>query len=748
VDVWRQDLKNGKPKDTISYPDFLDLRNQNTAFTDMAAYRESRGTVLTDSNPERIAAAVVSTNLFRLLGTIPEMGRTFRSDDEVDGKGQVTVLTHALWQNHFRADPAIIGRSISLDDHSYSVIGVMPAESEFPILAEPIQLWVPITYDGEMPHERNNNIYNVIARLKAEATQAQAAAQMNTIADRLARQYSADQQPGNRVRLVMHMSDLVGGAREALLLLFAAVAMVLLIACMNVANLILVGATHRSREVAIRTALGASRIRLVRQLLTENLILALLGGSLGLALGYWAIQTLIVIGPRDIPRLTTISLNSTVLLFTLGISVMCTLLFGLLPALRLSKAGLGESLKTHVRGATSTSSAGRLRNVLVASEIALSLVMVLAAGLLLQTLWHLKRVNPGFDPTHVLTFDLSLPDYSGSKRIRLFEQLVSRIRAVPGVAAASMTFPLPFSGDDIGTSFEIEGQHPSPEAIPYGALCTADRDYFRTMHIPFLKGDGFPVGHGVRAKPVAIVNEAFAKRYFPGENPIGKRLRQGAETGGIAAEMSEIVGVVGDLKLTSLREEAKPMVILPMAQFPINAMSVVVRSQNDPRGLLAAIRQVVQNIDQGVLILRGKTLDQYFGVLLGQPRFLADLLAIFAGLALTLATVGLYGAIAYAVSQQTQEIGIRMAFGATPASILNLILGHGLRLIAVGIAIGLILAFSLTQLIRSLLFGVTANDPMTIVAVSALLVAVAALASYIPARRAMRVDPIVALRYE
>ena len=750
VDVWGQDLKKGKAQGTISYPDFLDLRSQNGVFTDMAAYRDSHSTVLTDGDPERVDAAIVSPNLLDLLGATSELGRTFGSGIEIAGDGRVTVLSHALWQNRFHADPGIIGHAVGLDGQSYTVIGVMPAGFEFPILAEPIQLWIPVApvaYDGEMSQARNSHVYTVIARLKPRATEAQAAVQMNTIADRLERQYSAYLETGDKIRLVMHMSGLVGGARETLVLLFGAVGVVLLIACINVANLILVGATHRSREVAIRTALGASRFRLMRQFLTENLILAVLGGSLGLVLGCWAIQAVAAIGPRDIPRLTTVRLNGTVLVFTLGISLICTLLFGLVPALRLSKAGLNESLTARGRGATSSASAGRLRDVLVTSEIALSLVMVLAAGLLLQTLWHLQRVNPGFDPTHVLTFDLSVPD-SGAKRVALFEELVSRIRTVPGVTSATMTFPLPFSGSGINTGFDIEGQHPAPGDTPMAALCTADRNYFATMHIPLLKGTGFPATDGVRAKPVAVINEAFAKRYFPGENPIGKRLQQGAEAGGVTARMSEIVGVVGDLKLNSLREEPKPMVIVPVAQFPINAMSVVVRSQTDPRGLLTVIRQSVQSVDRDVLILRGKTLDQYLGALLGQPRFTAGLLSIFAGLALTLATVGLYGAISYAVSQRTQEIGIRMAFGATQATILKLILSHSLRLIVPGIAAGLVLALSLTHLITSLLFGVTPNDPITILAVSILLSVVAALASYIPARQAMLVDPMVALRDE
>jgi predicted permease len=749
VDVWAQNAKQGVSHGEISFPDFLDLRSQATVFTGMAAYRESHDAVLTDADPEHVDAAIVSANLLPLLGATPEIGRTFSSDEEMGGKGQVAVLSQALWQNHFHSDPGIIGRSIPLDGRSYTVIGVMRAGFEFPILAEPVQLWIPVAYDGAMAKSRGVRTYNVIARLKSGATVAHAAAQMNTILARLAQQYPADHKPGDSARVVTHMSDLVGGAREVLLLLFAAVGMVLLIACVNVANLILVGATHRSREVSIRTSLGASRLRLMRQFLTENVILALLGGSLGLVLAYWAIHALVRIGPSDIPRLTSVNLDSTVFVFALGVSLVCTLLFGLVPSLRLSKAGLSESLTTRARGATSGLSGGRLRDGLIASEIALSLVMVLTAALLLQTLWHLQRVNPGFDPTHVLTFELSLPDgYTGSRRIALFDELVSRIRTVPGVTSASMVFPLPFSGSGLTTTFEVEGQQRSPDVAPRAALCAADRDYFRTMHIPLLKGHDFPQRDAVQARPVAVINQAFAREYFGNEDPIGKRLKPGAAAGGITAQMSEIVGVVGDLKLTSLREKPTPIVFVPMAQFPISAMSVVVRSQTDPRGLLGAIRHNVRAIDPNVLILRGKTLDQYLSVLLGQPRFTAVLLGLFAGLALTLATVGLYGAVSYAVSQRTQEIGIRIAFGATPSTVLKLILGHGIRLIAFGIAVGLVLAWSSTRLITSLLFGISAYDPITILAVAILLSVVATLACYIPARRAMRVDPMVALRYE
>jgi predicted permease len=750
VDVWSQNIKHGVVQGVMSYPDFLDLRSQATIFAGMAAYRESHGTVLTNTDPEHVDAAIVSANLLDLLGAKAEIGRTFSSDEETAGKGQVVVLSHALWQNRFHSDAGIVGRSLALDGRSYTVIGVMRAGFEFPILAEPVQLWIPVAYDGVMATSRSVHTYSVIGRLKPGASVAEATAQLNSIFARLISHYPEDHEPGDNLRLGMHMSDLIGGTRDPLLLLFAMVGIVLLMACMNVANLILEGATHRSREVAIRTSLGASRSRLVRQFLTENLILALLGGSLGLAFGCWAMQLFIKIGPRDIPRLTSVRLDSTVLVFTLGLAIVCTLVFGLVPSVRLSKAGLSESLAAKARGATPALGGRRLRDILVVSEIALCLVMVLTAGLLLESLWHLKRVNPGFDPRHLLTFELSLPDkdYTGNRRIILFEQLVSKIRAIPGVASASMVFPLPFSGSGLTTTFEIESQRASPGRVPRAALCAASRDYFRTMHIPLLKGHGFSERDTAQGKPVVVINEAFARQYFGTADPIGKRLKPGAEAGGVPAQISEIVGVVGDLTLTSLREKSTPIVFVPMAKFPINAMSVIVRSPNDPRRLLTAIRQAVLTIDSGVLILRGRTLEQSLGLLLGQPRFTAALLGIFAGLALTLAAVGLYGTVSYAVSQRTREIGLRMAFGATPVIIIKLVLGHGLRLLAIGIVAGLVFALSVTHVITSLLFDVPADDPITILAVAILLSVVAAVASCVPARRAMRVDPMVALRYE
>lgn len=751
VDVWRQNVTHGVVQGTISYPDFLDLESQNSVFTGMAAYRETHGIALTDGGePQRVDAAIVSANLFDLLGTAPELGRVFHPGDDVASKGQTVILSHRLWQTRFNSDRNIIGQPMVLDDHSYLVTGIMPAGFEFPVLAEPVELWLPASYDSSMTRSRGIHVYNVIARLKSEATPVQAATQMSTIMRRLAHQYPDNHKSGDDARVAIQLSDVVGNARDALLVLFGAVGMVLLIACANVANLILVRTSSRSREVAIRTALGAGRLRLVRQFLTENLLLALLGGSFGLLLGYWAVQLFVKAGPHDIPRLASAGLDASVLVFTLTISLACTLLFGLIPSVRLSKTGLGELLNEGARGSTSGTSRARLRDLLVVAEVALSLVMVLAAGLLLQTLWRLERVNPGFDPSHVLTFDLNLPatGYTSARRAAFFDQILSTVRTLPGVASASMVFPLPFSGSGITTSFDIEGRRLSPAETPQAALCAAGLDYFRTMHIRFLKGRDFSSSDAIQRHPVAIIDEAFARRFFQNEDPIGKRLKPGAEVNGTPATMSEIIGVVADLKLNSLRESSNPLVFVPTAQFPIDAMSVVVRTQADPRVLLPAIRERVRAIDGSALIFRGKTLDQYLGVLLGQPRFNALLLATFAALALTLALVGLYGAVSYSISRRTHEIGIRMALGATPRLVLGIVFGHGLRLIGIGIAIGLCAAFSLTRLMAALLFGVTATDPLTFILVPILLTAVTSLACYVPTRRAMRIDPMVALRYE
>ena len=751
VDVWKYNLKRGVPQDELSYPDFLDLRSQNHAFDDVAAWSERHSIVLKGlGEPERVHGTVGSPNLLALLGVNPELGRTFLVGEDQPGKGNVVVLSHDFWRNKFHSDENIVGRSIVLDDRSCTIVGVMPQGFSFPISAEPVDLWLTVAADGAMASGRGVSIYDVIARLKRGVNVAEASAQLNAIYEHLEQQYPNNHTPGGHARAVPTLSDLVRNSRDALFVLLAAVGMVLLIACVNVANLVLSRGAHRRGEMALRTALGASRLRVVRQLLTESVMLALLGGGLGLAAGYWATQWLISIGPRDIPRLTSVSLDGRVFAFAFAVSLLSSLLFGLLPALRVSKLPLGEALKERSEGASSDGTRSAFRDTLIVAEVALSLVTVLGAGLLMRTLWHLERTPPGFDPHHVLTFSLEEPDaFSDNERVAFLRDLLPRLRTLPGVTSTSAVFPLPFTpGIGITTMFQVEGQPLDRNTSPRADLAAVDRDYFRALRVPLLAGQDLAEVSDAPNKPVALVNETFAKRYFPNQNPIGKRLKPYVETNHTPAQFAEIIGIVGDAKTSTLREAASPLVYVPFAQFPIGTLAVVMRSDNDPRPLMAAVRQEVQALVPGVVVFSGKSLEQQIAVTLGQPRFNALLLCVFAALALALTIVGLYGAISYAVSQRTHEIGIRMALGATPALMRKAILSSGFRLVLCGVVLGLAAALALARVMTSLLFGVSPTDPSTFAGVAMVLMTVALTACYVPARRAMNVDPIVALRHE
>jgi len=750
MDVWRYNPKENVTRDQMSYADFLDLRNQNDVFEGMAAYRELHEIMVSGrGEPERVHGTIASANLWEVLGVNPLLGRTFRAEEERPGKGNVVLLSYEFWQRHFHSDESVLGQAITLDGASYVVVGVMPAGFSFPISAEPVGLWLTVAPDGEMANGRGVAIYDVITRLRPGVSVAYATGEVRTIFARIAAQYPKNHTEGWDVRGILTMADLVENSRDSLLILFGAVGMVLLIACANVANLILARGANRRREMALRTALGASRFRVVRQLLTESLILALLGGGLGLAAGYWAMESLVGIGPQDIPRLRNVRLDESVFSFALGISVLTSLLFGLVPALRSSKLELGDALKERAEGASARGQS-RFRDALIVTEVALSLVTVLGAGLLVETLWHLERTHPGFDANHVVTFTVDLPDgFSDPQRVAFLKDLLPRLRSFPGVSAASAVFPLPFlSGEGVTTRFEMEGRTLEPSQMPRADLAAVDNEYFRTMRIPVIKGQDLAE---VKARPeraVTVISEAFAKQYYPSEDPIGKRLKPDVETSHTRAQMAEIVGIVGDVKTSSLREAGGAIVYVPVAQFPIGATTIVIRAEGDPRPLAAAVRSEARAVDAGVMVFSGKTLEQQIGTTLGQPRFNALLLGVFAGLALMLAMVGLYGAISYAVSQRTHEIGIRMALGAAPRLVLKLILGRGLRLALAGTALGLAASAALARLLTSLLFGVSATDPATFAGVAIVLMAVAIGACYIPARRAMRVDPIVALRHE
>jgi putative ABC transport system permease protein len=747
MDLWRYNPGENVTQDQMSYPDFLDLQSQNDVFEGVAAFREQRRIVLTGrGEPERVHGTTGSANLLELLGVNPALGRTFRAEEERVGKGNVVILSHEFWDRHFHADKSVLGQAITLDGSRYVVVGVMPAGFSFPISAEPVQLWLPAATDGAMTQERGVAIYDVITRLKPGVSVAKAVGESSTIFARIVAQYPKNHPDGWYVRGVLTLADLVQNSRDSLLVLFAAVGMVLLIACVNVANLILAKGANRRREIALRSALGASRVRLVRQLLTESLLLALLGGGLGLGAGYWAMVLLVRMGPQDIPRLASVRLDGTVFTFSLAMSLLTSVLFGLVPALRASKLELGDALKER---ADSSTVSGRFRDALVVAEVALSLVTVLSAGLLVETLWHLEKTHPGFDANHVLTFSVEEPDgFSDLQRAAFLRDLLQRLRGLPGVSAASAVFPLPFlTGVGITTRFEVQGQTFEPSQLPRADLATVDDEYFRAMHIPVIRGQRFAEAKPGSGRPQAIISEAFAKRYFPNENPIGRRLKPDVATGHTPAQMAEIVGIVGDVKTSSLREAGGPVVYVPVAQLPIGAMTIVLRSEGEPRPLIAALRSVGRALDGNVVIFSGKTLDEQIGVTLGQPKFNALLLGVFAGLALVLTMVGLYGAISYAVSQRTHEIGIRMALGAAPELVMKLILGRGLRLALLGTVLGLAAAMGLARLMTSLLFGVSAGDPATFSGVAITLLGVAMAACYIPARRAMRVDPMVALRH-
>lgn len=751
MDLWRYNPQENVTADQMSYPDFLDLRSQNDVFEGMAAFYEQRGIVFTGhGEPERVHGTLGSANLFELLGVNPALGRIFRTEEEKPGQGNVVILSHEFWQTHFSSDEGILGRAITLDGTSYVVVGIMPAGFTFPISAEPVSVWMTVAPNGEMNNGRGVAIYNVVARLKHGVSVAQARGEIGTIFGRIVAQYPKNHTDGWALRAVFMMADLVQNSRDSLLVLFAAVAMVLLIACVNVANLILAKGASRRREMALRTALGASRLRVVRQLLTESLILAMLGGGLGLATAYWAVVSLARIGPRDIPRLGSVTLDANVFAFTAAVSLLTSLFFGLAPAFRASKFELGDALKERAGGGAVGGGQSKFRDALIVAEVALSLVTVLGAGLLIETLWHLERAHPGFDANHVLTFAVDLPDgFSDARRVEFQKDLLARLRSLPGVNAASAVFPLPFlTGVGITTRFYEDGKTLSPSDLPRADFAAVDEEYFRTMRMPILKGQDLAEAKGEPGRAVAVISEAFAKRYFPNEDPIGKRLKPDVETSHTPAQMAEIVGIVGDVKTSSLREAGGPVVYVPLAQFPIGATTIVIRAESDPRALMAAVRSEARTLDRNVNIFSGKTLEQQIGVTLGQPRFNALLLAVFAGLALVLTMVGLYGAISYAVSQRTREIGIRMALGAAPRPVMNLILGRGLRLALLGAALGLATALGLARLMTSLLFGVKATDPATFGAVTIALLGVAMAACYVPARRAMQVDPIVALRHE
>jgi putative ABC transport system permease protein len=755
VAIGTADTQNRSTFYPVSYPNFFDWRAQSQSFERMASYYMNNVALTGVATPVELRAAVVSPDLFALLGVKPQLGRWFASEEEKTGN-RVAIISHSLWQRQLGGDPNVVGRALTLDGKPFNVVGVTPAEFQFPVGADTVEVWMASSIDAEttdpkqppLNERRGSHSLNVVGRLKPKVTLERAQAEMNVIGANLERRYP-ETNTRHGVRLIPYHDNVVSDYSEALWLILGAVGCVLLIACANVANLLLAHSTARYKEIAVRAALGASRPRVIRQLLTESLSLGLGGGLLGLLSAWLGTGALVRMIPEDAPRLAEVGVDHRVLGFTLLISVVTGVVFGLAPALQASKIELTEAMKEGPRGAGAGGARGRLRSGLVVAEIAIALVVLIGAGLLLQTFRRLRQVDLGFDAHNVLTTSIVLPFARYPEREQaasFYQNLLERVKALPGVEAVSAVNPLPLSSGVSMNSFDIEGRNIPMGERPVSHLRSISFDYFNVMKIRLLAGRVFTERDNSQSPAVLIVNETFAKRHFPSENPIGKRVKPAVFIGGEPI-WREIVGVVKDVKhRQSLGGDYEPEYYMPHAQTPMNNMSLVVRSTNDPRNLARGLQQAVQSLDRDLPVRPVITLERYLGRAAAQPKFNALLLGLFAGLALLLTAIGLYGVMAYAVVQRVREIGVRIALGAQTGDVLKMVLRQGLKLTALGLAIGLAAAYALTRYMRSLLFGVKAADPLTFAAIALLLIVVALVACWIPARRATKVDPIVALR--
>ncbi|HET7217273.1 MAG TPA: ABC transporter permease [Vicinamibacterales bacterium] len=725
---------------SVAPANFLDWRQQTTVFEHIIAYNSSGATLNDNGNAVRLTGALVSWNTFDLLRVAPALGRSFRADEEAAGKDTVIVISHSLWQNRLGGDADVLGRSLNLNGAPVTIVGVMPPDFDFPTGAE---FWRPLSFAPNPT--RGGHFLAVIARLKPGVAIEQAGAEMKTIAERLAVQYPK-QSAGETAEVVFLHDQIVGSIRPALLTLLAAVGVVILIACANVANLLLVRASVREKEIAIRTALGAGRKRLVMQMLAESLVLAFAGGALGVLLAYFAIPPIQTLSAGSIPRAKSISIDATVLAFATGISILTGILFGLAPAWQVSRSSLGSVLKEG--GRTSIVSGGRwVRNGLLVAEVAMSIVLLAGAILLLRSFARLTNVDPGFRPEHVLAFRIGLPEATypeDHNRIAFFDRLIGSLESIPEVASAGMIQALPMRGDYL-LSFTIQGRPAAkPNEEPSANHRVVSPHYFKTLGIPLLRGRTFTPQDAQKSPMVAIVDQKFVDRYFPEEDPIGKGIDIGNGTDGFY----EIVGVVGNVRQASMDANPEPTMYVPYTQDVFSSMWVVARSNGDPSDLVANARAAVRSIDATLPAYAMTPLPAVISDSLAQRRFSMLLLGTFALLALFLAAVGLYGVVAYTVSQRTQEIGLRMAIGAQRGDVLRMVVGGGMKLAVLGVVIGIASALAMAQVVATMLYEIKPFDPASYTATATILIAVAALACYVPARRATRVDPVVAMRQE
>ncbi len=751
--IWESNPQAGFKRGSVATANFLDMRSQNTVFESIAAFTGRSFNLTEGDKPERIEGAGVSPQFFSALGVEAAAGRTFLPEEEQAGRDAVAVISDSLWQRRFGRDQGIVGRVVPINNRSFTIVGVMPVDFDFP--RGGVEMWSPFVFDNDDMTDRASHYLRVIARLNPQVTMEQAQSDINNLMRRLAEQYP-ETNAGRGVLIETLREANTGGPRPYLLIALGAVGFVLLIACANVANLLLLRAAARQKEIAIRAALGASRWQLMRQMLTESVLLALLGGSLGLLLSVWAIDSIRAGMPPNFARLISgwknLGIDWNVFGFTLLISLATGIIFGLVPALLASKTNLNEALKEGGRSSTEGRSRNRTRSLLVIMEVALSLVLLVGAGLMVRSFLRMMDTNPGFEASNVLTMEIALPraKYSEDQQRRsFFRQLSQRIEALPGVTAAGLVSQIPLGFDDSDTYFSVEGRpKPEPGNRPLADFRIISADYFGAMRIPLRTGRTFTERDAPDAPPVAIISQAMARGVFPNEEPLGKRLYVGD-----GEQAREIVGVVGDIRhepfSDDVTKQTEPTLYVPHAQIPRGSMVVVIRSgASDPTQMTAAVQNEVQAVDKDQPIYNIRTMPQIIAESMSPQRVSAFLFAGFALIALVLASVGIYAVVSYSVAQRTHEIGIRMALGAQASDIFRLVVGQGMKLILIGITLGMIAAFAVTRLMASILYGVSATDFVTFAAISLLLSVVALVACYIPARQATKVDPMVALRYE
>jgi len=736
------------PDMSVSYPNYLDWRDRSRSFERIAAVQPAQYTLSGVDRPERLGGWNVTADFFPTLGIAPLVGRDLTAQDDRPGAPPVALLTYGLWQRRFGGDPSVVGRALTLSGRSVAVIGVLPRQFRF--YYGDADLFLPLGLDADRLKDRDEHpgIY-VVARLRPGATAQTAFADMDAIARGLEKEHP-ESNSGNRVAVKLLQDDVVSILRPVLVVLAGAVGFVLLIACANVANLLLARASTREKEIAIRRALGASRRRVLLQVMTESALLSLFGGGLGLLLAAWLSDVLLSLLPAGLPRMDEVRLDATVLGFTLVLSLLTGLVFGIAPAWQASRSDVLEPLKETARGSSSGRGQQRFRSVLVVSEVALALVLLAGAGLMARSFERLQEVRPGFRPGNVLSVQLVLPElkYKTKDEITSFaDQMVARVEALPGVEAAGTVNPLPLTQEGWQTDYQIEGRPvPARGEAPNSDYHVVSGAYFKAMGIPLVRGRLFDDSDREGTTPVVLVNETLARRYWPDGDAVGKRMRTGSVDQ--PGPWLTVVGVVGDVRQYGLDQEQKTQYYRPERQLALHPMSLVLRAQGDPEALSAALRRAVQSIDPDQPIYNIRSMDSLLATTLAPRRVSLLLLATFAVTALLLAGVGIYGVLAYSVTRRTHEIGIRMALGARRADVLVMVLRQGLRLVLAGAALGVAAAFGLTRLMSSLLFGVSPTDPATLGAVCVVLVGVALLACLVPARRASGVDPMIALRCE